>query len=94
VIDEDAAHQPRRHSKEVSFILKVPLSLLNQTQPRLVDQGRRLQRVIDALPAHKGAREAAEFIVKETYEWLRGFRIASVKPVEQLRDFALRRRHK
>jgi len=53
-----------------------------------------LELATHTLPAHEGAREAAEFIVNESYEWLRSFPVAGVKPVEQLRDFALRRRHK
>jgi hypothetical protein len=49
VVDEDAPHHLGRHSEEVRAILPIGVSLIDESEVRLVDQGRRLQDVPGAL---------------------------------------------
>src|SRR5262245_47228394 len=49
VVDQDAPHDLRRHTKEVRAILPIDLALVDEPDVRLMDQGRRLQGVVRAL---------------------------------------------
>ena len=49
VVHEDPAHDLRRDTEEVRAILPIDLALVNEPHVRLMDQGRRLQRVVRAL---------------------------------------------
>jgi hypothetical protein len=50
-VDEDAPHRLGRHGEKVGAILKLPIPGANQTQPDLVDERRRLERLAGESPA-------------------------------------------
>lgn len=54
VVHQDVAHHLRRHGEEVTPVTPAHAALPLETQPGLIDERRRLQRVIGALSA-KGA---------------------------------------
>jgi hypothetical protein len=49
VIDEDAAHQLRGHAEEMRAVLPPDVALVDQLDERLVDERRRLKRMLRAL---------------------------------------------
>jgi hypothetical protein len=52
MVHQDAAHQVRRHTKEVRLVLPVSPRLIHQLQVRLADQRGGLERVALPFPAH------------------------------------------
>src|SRR6266852_1814661 len=74
VIDQNLAHRPRRHSKEMCAVLKVWAALVSQAQISLVHQRRRLQRVVRVLSAHMIMSSAVKFLVDPAGSILRAQR--------------------
>ena len=62
VLDQHAAHHPRRHAEQVGTVLPVDL-LAGETQQRLVDQRGRLQGVIGALAAQLDPGQPPQLVV-------------------------------
>jgi hypothetical protein len=60
VIDQDPPHHLRRHPKEVRPVLPIGLSLIDEAQVDLVDERRRLERVIGPLHPELPVGDATE----------------------------------
>ena len=60
LIDEDAAHQPRRKVVEMGAIFKSQTALANQPEEELVDDAGRLQEVFGALSTEKGTGDSPQ----------------------------------
>ena len=65
VVNQDLAHRSGRHGKKVRPVRKAWFALVRQTQISLVDQRRRLQRVIGTLPLHIMMSETSKFLINE-----------------------------
>src|SRR5207244_2535146 len=65
VVDEDAAHELRRHREEMGPPLPVDALLVDEVHPRLVHQRRGLQGVLGALAAHHRGGAAAQVVVHD-----------------------------
>ena len=77
VVDENAAHGLGGGGEEVAAAVPVPLfPWADQAQVRLVDQGRRLQRLAGLLTCHPLGREPAQLVVHQRQELRRGTSIA------------------
>src|SRR5207253_11147176 len=81
-IDEDAAHQPRRHGEEMCAVLPVDLADIDQTDVRLVDERGRLQRMSGSFVSHVPPGDAAQLVMDERNQLLQCGLIA-VAPVDQ-----------
>jgi hypothetical protein len=68
VIDEDATHHLRRHAEEVGAILPDHALLSNQAQIRLMNQGRRLQRVARMLLTQVPGGAPSQFLLDQRQE--------------------------
>jgi hypothetical protein len=68
MVDENAAHRLCGHAEEVRSILPVDLALIDETQVDLVDERRRLQRVIHALASELTGSDAAQLGIQERQE--------------------------
>src|SRR5205807_6067923 len=76
VIDQNAPHEVRRDSKEMSPVLPVGISLCDQFHVGLMHQGSWLQGVIWPLTAQVADGQATEFLVNDRNEFAGGFLIA------------------
>jgi hypothetical protein len=81
-VDQDAAHQPRRHGQEVGAILPVDPLDIDQTQVCLVNEGGRLEAVPCLLPSHASPCNAVQFVVDERDQLVQR-RLVSAAPCEQ-----------
>jgi hypothetical protein len=84
VIHKDAAHHPRSQSEEMRAALPAHLPVINQTEIGLIDKGRGLKRVTAPLVQHVMARQLAEFVVDEWYQFV-SRRFIPVAPVGKQR---------
>ena len=64
-VDENPAHQPRRHGEEMRAVLPPHLSQLDQSQVRLVHERRRLQGVTASLTFHVTGGEPAQLLIDQ-----------------------------
>ena len=87
-VDEDAAHQARRHRQEMDAVLPVDLLRADQAQVGLVDQRGRLQAVPGALASHAAARDAMQLLVDERHQLLEGGFVAATPREQQAGDAA------
>jgi hypothetical protein len=77
IVDEDLAHQVGGHGQKLYLAIPAGLALGGHAEPGLVDQRRRLQRVVGPLAAQTARGEPAEFLVKQRNQdigWLSRFR--------------------
>jgi hypothetical protein len=65
MIDKDSAHDLRHDAEEVPATLPIDLTLIEESQVGLMNQSRRLQRVIDALMPELTHGDAPEFPVDD-----------------------------
>jgi hypothetical protein len=65
LVNQDPAHHLGRQREEVRAILPISLTLVDQSQVRFVDQGRRLERVPWPLAPEAGCRPAAELLIDD-----------------------------
>jgi hypothetical protein len=72
VVDEDPSHHLRRHAVELAAVLPRDAVSTGQPHERLVHQGRRLERMVDAFPAEEAGRQLPEFVVNERHELVAG----------------------
>ena len=68
VVHQDSSHQRRGHGEEMSAVAPPQRVEARQAHVRLVDEGRRLQRVTGALAAHVVMGEAAQLLVDDRHE--------------------------
>jgi hypothetical protein len=89
VIDENPPHELSRDRKEVRAILPRRRALPNELQVQLVDEGGRLERVIDPFAPERPPCDAPEFGV---YDWQQLFErvtVATAPIDEQARDICV-----
>ena len=87
MIDQNLAHQVGRDAEELRAAGALHLRLVHQPQVGLVDQRRRLQRVVRPLAADIGGREAAQFAVDERHQFAQCLLVAAAPGLEQSRYF-------
>jgi hypothetical protein len=88
VIDQDPAHDLRRHTKEVRPILPIDLPLIDEPQVHLMNERRRLQGVAGPLAAKLARRYATEFRVDEWQQLIERTAVAATPSTKQRRDVA------
>jgi hypothetical protein len=86
VVDEDAAHDLRRDTKEVRAILPIDLALVDEPEVRLMNQGRRLQRVVRTLAPKLACGHPAKLRVDEWQQLTERSPVATTPIAEQRRD--------
>jgi len=77
--------QARRDSEEVRSILPRRLALLNQTQIRLIYDGRRLESVAGALFAHQIPGNAMQFLLYGRRQIVQTF-LLTIRPANEHRS--------
>jgi hypothetical protein len=93
-IEEDAAHRLGRRREEVpATVPSLLVPAANQPQVRLVDQGRRVQRLPGRLVGHLPRCEPAQFVVNEREQVRSGVRVARLDGGQDVRDLIHRRHH-
>ena len=88
VIDQDPAHDLRRHAEKVRPILPIDLPLVDEPEVHLVDQGRGLQGVVGPLAPKLARRHATELRVDQRQQLIERSLVAATPIAEQRRDFA------
>ena len=84
MIDEHAPHQTCGDAEKVCAILPPHLSRVDQPNERLVDEGRRLQRVTQSFAGHVDAGQAAQFGLDQRDEvFQRGLVAAAPRPQQR-----------
>lgn len=83
VIHENPSHCLRRDSKELRAVLPVDRVLPHQTHVRLIDERRRLERVVAPLVPEKACRYAPQLVVDERQQALECFAVAKAGAREQ-----------
>ena len=83
VIDEDPAHRARREPEELAASGRADAAVVDQPDPRLVDERRRLQRVAVPLVAEQPAGHVLELAVQGLEQPLFGTRLSVLRGCEQ-----------
>jgi hypothetical protein len=86
MVDEDPAHDLRRHGKEVRPVLPVDLPLVHEAQIGFVHERGRLKAVPVALEPQLARGDAAQFGVHERHQPIQRARIPAPPIVEQASD--------
>jgi hypothetical protein len=81
MVHQDASHELARQGKEVSAILPMHMSLINQSHVGFVDQSRSLQSVTTILPPHVMVSKPVQFFVNEITQPIE-CRLVSMTPVQ------------
>jgi hypothetical protein len=76
-IDQDVPHRFGSSGEKVTAIVPGMISIANHLQIRLVNQGRRLQRLVRRLQGHFGCSQPTQFFIHEWQQFLGGFRVAA-----------------
>jgi hypothetical protein len=76
MVHQDAPHRLGREREEVRAVAQADAGRVHQPDVRLVDQGRRLERVVRALAAEVLLGEGAQPVVDERQQVLRGLRVS------------------
>src|SRR5262249_4001550 len=82
MIDQNLTHQAGGHAEKVGAALPLGHLLVNQANVSLVQQGRRLERVIETLTSEIAGREMAQLLVHKRYQLVQSISIA-LFPVDQ-----------
>jgi hypothetical protein len=90
VIDQDAAHDLRRDTKEMRSILPIHLALIDEPDEHLVHKGSRLQGVVSPLAPKLAGRNASELRIDEWQQLVKRSPVAATPIAEQCRDVARR----
>ncbi len=94
MVDQDAPHGLGGHTEEVRPARERDLGLIHQLDVRLVDQRRRVERLVGRAVAQETARQHAELLVDERRQLVQGPRLTLADAAQQLRDAVHRgRRH-
>ena len=80
VVHEDAPHYLRRDGKKVRPILPADHIGADQPHKRLVDERRRLKRVLGTLSGHATASDPMQLLVDQRHQLLEGVPVASCPP--------------
>ena len=88
VVDQDPAHGLGGDREEVAAVLPGDARLVDEAEIRLVDDGRRLERVARALSPELALGDLAQLRIDERHEPLDGRRVAFVPGDEKPRHFA------
>jgi len=88
VIDQDPAHDLRRDTKEVGSILPIDLTLVDQPDVHLMNEGRRLQGVVGSFAPQLPRGNAPELRVDERQQLIERGPVAATPIAEQRRDVA------
>jgi hypothetical protein len=75
-VDQKAAHRLGRDGKEMRAVLPANISLIDEAQIRLVNERRRLERVVGAFAPARARRDPAQFPVHERNQGIEGVAVA------------------
>lgn len=83
MIDEEPAHDARRHGEEVRAVAELGLSQCGQPEVRLVDERGRVERQVTSLVAPATTRQPSKLLVHDGHERLEGGDVAVVPTLQQ-----------
>jgi hypothetical protein len=86
VLDQNAPHRLGRRAVKMAAVLEVHFAQARQAQIGLVDQCRRLQRVLGPFVAQHGARQLPELRVHRVDQRRQGTLVPSTPLIEQASD--------
>ena len=86
VIDQNPAHDLRRHAEEMRPILPIDLALVDDAQIHLMNQRGRLQGVADSFHPKLARCNAAELRVDEWQQLIKRSAVAATPINEERRD--------
>jgi hypothetical protein len=89
MVHQDSAHHLGRQGEEVRSILPIGVTLVDESEVRLVDQGGRLQNVPGPFVSKSGRRPAAQLLVDDGDELVPRGEIASCPRMEQSRHVVI-----
>jgi len=87
-VDENSPHRFSGSREEMSAVLPQRLCRPDQAEPGFVNESGGLKRLPRRFVRHFLSGQATEFFVNERQQFLGGFGIALLNPVEDLRDVA------
>jgi len=87
--NEDAAHDPRRHGKEVCAVLPVYLSHVNQSEIGLIEERGWLEAMVATLSLHASTRNLLQLVVDSRNDAFEGT-FVSRPPRKQQRRYIVR----
>ena len=90
LVDEDVAHDLRRHGEEVRAILPADALPVHQPQVGLIDERRRLKDVSGPLARHVARGETMQLLLDERRQDVERALVAAAPRDEQLRDIPSR----
>src|ERR1017187_2942294 len=88
VLDEDAPHCFRRSAEEVRAPVPGLVFMASEAEPRFVDEGSGLERLIRSFVRHSCGREPAQFVVDQRQQFGGGVRITLLGTFENARHIA------
>jgi hypothetical protein len=93
VVDQEASHHTRGHRKEMRAVSKAGLAYVDQLQIGVVNQGRRIQRLVWTLASQTLMREASKLLVYQWDEAIQRLSISLTPLAEKACDIGWRRGH-
>ena len=88
VVDQDPAHQSRRHREKVRTVLPLDALDVDEPQVRLVHESRGLQTVPEALAGHAPSSDALQLAVDVRDQRIEGRLVATSPGQQQARDLS------
>src|SRR5262245_56500842 len=86
MVNEDSAHRVRGHAEKMCSILPTHMALVDEPKVDLMDERRRLKRVVYALTSKLAGRDAPELVIDERQQLFERSGVASTPVGQQRRD--------
>jgi hypothetical protein len=87
-LDQDTAHGLSGSAEKMRAVLPRSITVGHQSQPGLMDQGRRLKRLASHLMRHARGRQPPQLSVYQREQLLGGAFLAATNCLKNLRDFS------
>jgi hypothetical protein len=89
ILDENASHRFRRCAEKVRAPVPFLVIIANESEPRFVDEGSGLERLIRSFVCHSCGRESAQFVVNQRQQFGGGVRITLLRTFQDVRHISV-----
>ena len=86
MVHQNVSHELRRNRKKVRTALPADVAPVNETQPRLIDQSCRLQRVFCSFAGHIPTRQTVQFCFDQSGQVLQCSTVTLLPSSKELRN--------